>query len=105
MFEDWVIEKLVTEIMSRLTMMEDINEYEIDMVRPKYLLDIQGGGGHSEFTLTPVALDPSGERYTAIAVRFVTMKTGVFKKDDPAVGLFDWLRTNPWLSIQRPESE
>jgi hypothetical protein len=97
--EEYILEKLVPEIIGRLAMQPEDWEYEVDVPgHYGYRLCMAGGGANSEFTLTPV-IEIGTTRSEGKPVEFQIFQNGVFRKSQPSVGLFDWLRANPWESI------
>jgi hypothetical protein len=109
MIDEETMQKLVCEISSRLTMMEDEWDYEIAGPRPNTLLGISGGGNQSECEFMPIRIEPDGSRHELPARRFRHTVEGTFTFlgkeqpnfkiraiDNPSLELYDWLRSDPW---------
>lgn len=97
--EERVLEQLVPVIFRRLGMQPEDWEYEVDVPEHEgYRISMAGGGANTELILTPV-IEVGGMRREGEPVEFQIFQNGVFRKDQPSIGLFDWLRANPWASI------
>ena len=110
MLDDHTLEQLIPEIYSRLTMMAEEFEYEIEVPGKNALLGIVGGGKESEFRLVPIVLEGTSRRElpaktfthrnegTIELAGQVHPHTKVVSVDQPEVEMYEWLRSDPWAS-------
>src|ERR1700733_9359020 len=92
--DEKVIDKIVAEVMSRITMMPDDGEYEMVTHRLHCHLAIAGGGANPKCTLTPVVIGSDDTRREGESMTFTFYRNG----QEP-MKLDDWIRSDPWSKI------
>jgi hypothetical protein len=108
MLDDQSLGKLVSEIYSRLTVMEEEFDYEIEVPGRNALLGVVGGGKQSDFRLVPILQEGNSRKElpgktfthrndgTIEVAGQVHPHTKVLSVDQPEVEMYEWLRSDPW---------
>jgi hypothetical protein len=108
MLDDETLEKLIPEIISRLSMMDEEFDYEIEIPSRNALLGIVGDGKRSRFRLVPILQEGNVRR--KLPEKIFTLRnegtmevagqvyphTKIVTVDHSEIELYEWLRSDPW---------